>query len=77
MKDREAPFSLNNVRLRNLLRSHVITRCFLSAKAVEFNFCRNIFQTEYMAPIVTFRLYESNRFQVNVSPWRCDRKPVS
>ena len=74
MKDREAPFSPNYVRLK-LLRSHVITRCFSSAKAVEFNFSRNIFQTEYLAPIVMFRLYESNRFQMNVSP--CDRKSVS
>ena len=73
MKDREAPFSPNYVGLK-LLRSHVITR-FLSAKALEFNFSRNIFQTEYLAPIVMFRLYESNRFQMNVSP--CDRKSVS
>ena len=46
-----------------LLRSQVITRCFLSVKAVEFNITRNIMQTEYMAPIVTFRSYEYNRFQ--------------
>ena len=32
MKDREAPFSPNYVHLR----SHVITRCFLAAKVVEF-----------------------------------------
>ena len=32
MKDREASFSPNNVHLR----SHVITRFFLSAKVVEF-----------------------------------------
>ena len=32
VKDREAPFSPNYVHLR----SHVITRCFLSAKVVEF-----------------------------------------
>ena len=46
-----------------LLRSQVITRCFLSVKAVEFNITRNIMQTEYMAPIVTFRSYEYIRFQ--------------
>ena len=74
MKDRETPFSPNCVRLK-LLRSHVITRCFLSAKAVEFSFSCNIMQSEYMAPIATFRLYESDRFQMNVSP--CDRKSVS
>ena len=48
---------------------------FLSAKAVEFNFTRNIMQTEYRTPIVKFRLYEYNRFQMNVSPY--DRKSVS
>ena len=48
---------------------------FFVSKAVEFNFTRNIMQTEYMAPIVTFRLYEYNRFQMNVSPY--DRKSVS
>ena len=47
---------------------------FLSAKVVEFNFSRNIIQTEYMAPIVTFCLYEYNFFQMNVSPY--DRKSV-
>ena len=64
MKVHEAPFSPNYVRLKKLLRSHVITR-FLPAKAVEFTFTRNIMQTEYMAPIVTFRLYECNRFQMD------------
>ena len=65
MKDREAPFSPNELRSsEKLLRSHVITRCFLSAKAVEFNFTRNVMQTEYKAPIITFRLYECNRFQM-------------
>ena len=39
-----------------------LTRCFLSAKVVEFNFSRNIMQTEYTAP--TFCLYECNRFQM-------------
>ena len=38
------------VSSEKLLRSHVITRCFLSTKAVEFNFSRIIMQTEYMAP---------------------------
>ena len=75
MKVHEAPFSPNYVRLIKPLRSRVITRCFLPAKAVEFNFTRNIMQTEYMAPIVTFRLYEHNRFQMNVSPY--DRKSFS
>ena len=53
MKDREAPFSPSYVHLR----SHVITRCFLSAKVVElilvvilFNFSHNVMQTELMAP---------------------------
>ena len=35
-------------------------------------FTRNIMQTEYMAPIVTFRLYECNRFKCVFSPY--DRK---
>ena len=43
------------------LRSDVITR-FLPAKVVEFNFSRNIMQTEYKAS--TFCLYECNRFQM-------------
>ena len=47
MKDREAQSKLRSSE--KLLRSHVITRCFLSAKAVEFNFSRNIMQTEFMA----------------------------
>ena len=47
---------------QKLLRSNVITHCFLSAKVVKFNFSRNIMQTEYTAP--TFCLYECNRFQM-------------
>ena len=46
MKDREAPFSPNYVHLR----SHVITRFFYLQKLWNFNFSRNIMQTEYMAP---------------------------
>ena len=46
---------------------------FLSANVVEFNFSRNIMQTEYTAP--TFCLYECNRFQMYFSLY--DQKSVS
>ena len=44
-------------------RSHVFTRCFLSASVVEFNFSPNIVQIGYTSPIGTFRFYKCNRFQ--------------
>ena len=53
----------------------ILLLVFLSAKPVEFNFRRNIMQTQYMAPIDTFCLYEYNYFQMNVSPY--NRKSVS
>ena len=52
MKDREAPELRSSEKL---LKSHVITRCFyLQNKVVEFNFSRNIMQTEYMAQVPRF-----------------------
>ena len=44
VKDREAPFSLNYVRLKNYenLRSCVITRSLLFASVVELFFSRNL-----------------------------------
>jgi len=43
VKDREAPFSLNYVHLKNYekLRSYVVTRCLLLPSVVELIFSRN------------------------------------
>ena len=45
------------------MRSHVITRRLLSAKAVDSILLVILCQLN-MAPIVTFRLYECSRFQM-------------
>ena len=55
VKDREAPFSPNYVNLKNFWSLMLLLVVFyLQDKVVEFNFSRNIMQTEYMAQLSRF-----------------------
>jgi len=51
VKDREAPFNLNYVRLENYenLSSYVVPRSLISASVVELIFSRNLTRLKYYA----------------------------
>ena len=74
MKDREAPFSPNYVHLR----SHDITRFFFYLQKLwNFNFSRNIMQTEYMAPMQLSRFVYMNAIAFKCIFSQYDQKSVS
>ena len=76
MKDREAPFSPNNVHLKNFWSLMLLLVVFnLQNKVVECNFSRNIMQTEYMAQLSRFVYKNAIAFKCIFSLY--DQKSVS
>ena len=75
VKDREAPFSPNYVHLKNLWSLTVITRFLSANKVVEFDFSRNIMETEYMAQLSRFVYMNAIAFKCIFSLY--DQKSVS
>ena len=76
VKDREAPFSPNYVHLKNFWSLMLLLVVFyLQNKVVEFNFSRNIMQTEYMAQLSRFVYMNAFAFKCIFSLY--DQKSVS
>ena len=75
MKDREAPFSPNYVHLKNFWNLMLLLVLYLQNKVVEFNFSRNIMQTEYMVQLSRFVYKNAIAFKCIFSPY--DQKSVS